>query len=81
LAKEDRRPVAGERAMWRARLQDGNAVASGLVGMDVDPAAKLARQRGYVVEVITSHFSFDQRMDRMRLFSDSHNMVTQAHVG
>lgn len=67
--------------MWRAKVRDGNAFASTLVGMDAHSAAELVRQRGYLVEVIASHFSFDRRMDRIRLVSDEHNIVTRAHVG
>ena len=81
MATEDRRPAAGERAMWRAKLREGQDLASTLVGMDLDSATLLTRQRGYVVEVITSGMSFDRRMDRIRLFTDSHGIVTRANAG
>lgn len=81
MARKGRRPAAGERAMWRARLSEGNALASTLVGMDVASATRATRQSGYVVQVITSGFSFDRRLERTRLFSDSQDLVTRAHVG
>jgi hypothetical protein len=67
--------------MWRAKLREGQVLASTLVGMDVDSATRLARQSGYVVEVISSCMSFDRRMDRIRLFTDSHDIVTRAKAG
>jgi hypothetical protein len=81
VGRADHRPGAGERAVWRARLSEGNALASTLVGMDVAFATQLARQAGYVVEVITTGFTFDRRLDRIRLFSNSQDVVTRAHVG
>ncbi|MGH3318013.1 MAG: hypothetical protein ACRDO0_17870 [Nocardioidaceae bacterium] len=48
--------------------------------MDVAAATLLARQSGYV-DVITSGFTFDRRLDRIRLFSDGQDIATRAHVG
>jgi hypothetical protein len=81
VAKDDRRPAAGERARWRAKLREGQVLASTLVGMDVDSTTRLARQSGFIVEVIISGMSFDRRMDRIRLFTGSHNIVTRATAG
>jgi hypothetical protein len=67
--------------MWRAKLRERQVLASTLAGMDVDSATRLARQSGYVVEVITSGMSFDRRMDRIRLFTDGHDIVTRASAG
>jgi hypothetical protein len=81
VAREGRRPAGEDRAMWRAKLREGQILAPTLVGMDVDAATRFARQRGYVVEVITSAMSFDRRMDRIRLFTDSHDIVIRANAG
>ena len=67
-------------ARLRAEVEKGAPVASILVGMDVDAAARLAREHGYEPEVITSAFTCDLRTNRIRVFTDSTRTVTQAHV-